>query len=67
MALSKRWPIIISKQLMVFFVVWLGIGYTPFPEMLGLGSIANTAHTIGLLSGLVLGVIYWLATKHRQS
>jgi GlpG protein len=65
--LSKRWPVIISKQLMVFFVVWLGIGYTPFPEMLGLGSIANTAHTIGLLSGLVLGVVYWLATKHRQS
>lgn len=65
--LNKRWPTIISKQLMVFFVVWLGIGYTPFPEMLGLGSIANTAHTIGLLSGLVLGVIYWLTTKHRQS
>ncbi|UTW01410.1 rhomboid family intramembrane serine protease [Marinomonas rhizomae] len=64
--LSKRWPIIISKQLMAFFVVWLGIGYTPFPEMVGLGSIANTAHTIGLLSGLVLGVVYWLTTKHRH-
>ncbi|NLQ16336.1 rhomboid family intramembrane serine protease [Marinomonas sp. M1K-6] len=65
--LSKRWPTIISKPLMVFFTVWLAIGYTPFPEMLGLGSIANTAHSIGLLSGLVLGVVYWLATKHRQS
>lgn len=64
--LNKRWPIIISKQLMAFFVVWLGIGYTPFPEMVGLGSIANTAHTIGLLSGLVLGVVYWLTTKHRH-
>ena len=65
--LNTRWPTIISKQLMVFFVVWLGIGYTPFPEMLGLGSIANTAHTIGLLSGLMLGLIYWFVTKRRFS
>ena len=65
--LSKHWPIIISKQLMLFFIIWLGVGYTPFPEMIGLGSIANTAHTIGLMSGLVLGVIYWLTTKYRQN
>ncbi|WP_137169737.1 rhomboid family intramembrane serine protease [Marinomonas sp. FW-1] len=64
--LNKRWPNIISKHLMLFFTVWLAVGYTPLPEMIGLGSIANTAHTIGLLSGLVLAVIYWLATKHRQ-
>ncbi|MEP7729135.1 rhomboid family intramembrane serine protease [Marinomonas primoryensis] len=64
--LNKRWPIIISKQLMIFFIVWLAVGYTPFPEMLGLGSIANTAHSIGLLTGLALGVVYWIATKHRQ-
>ncbi|MFQ3187646.1 MAG: GlpG protein, partial [Marinomonas primoryensis] len=63
---NKRWPIIISKQLMIFFIVWLAVGYTPFPEMLGLGSIANTAHSIGLLTGLALGVVYWVATKHRQ-
>jgi GlpG protein len=63
--LNKRWPIIISKQLMIFFIVWLAVGYTPFPEMLGLGSIANTAHSIGLLTGLALGVVYWVATKHR--
>lgn len=64
--LSKHWPILISKQLMAFFAVWLVVGYTPFPEMVGLGSIANTAHTIGLVSGLVLGIIYWLITKHRH-
>jgi GlpG protein len=63
---NKRRPIIISKQLMIFFIVWLAVGYTPFPEMLGLGSIANTAHSIGLLTGLALGVVYWVATKHRQ-
>lgn len=64
--LNSRLPTIISKQLMIFFIVWLGIGYTPFPEMIGLGSIANTAHSIGLLAGLVLCFAYWLATKHRQ-
>ncbi|ETX11694.1 protease [Marinomonas ushuaiensis DSM 15871] len=63
--LNARLPTIISKQLMIFFTVWLGIGYTPFPEMIGLGSIANTAHSIGLLSGLALCLVYWLATKHR--
>ena len=64
--LNTRWPTIISKQLMIFFIVWLGVGYTPFPEMLGLGSIANTAHSIGLLAGLALSIVYWIATKHRQ-
>jgi GlpG protein len=64
--LNTRFPTIINKQLMIFFIVWLGIGYTPFPEMIGLGSIANTAHSIGLLAGLVLGIVYWLVTKHRQ-
>ena len=64
--LNKRWPIIVSKQLMVFFLIWLGIGYTPFPEMIGIGSIANTAHSVGLLAGLLLGLVYWLITKHKQ-
>jgi GlpG protein len=52
---------------MVFFVVWLAVGYTPFPEMLGLGSMANTAHSIGLLAGLMLGIIYWIVTKYRTN
>lgn len=65
--LNKHWPVIINKQLMVFFVVWLAVGYTPFPEMLGLGSMANTAHSIGLLSGLMLGLVYWVATKSRKN
>lgn len=61
--LNRSWPIIINKALMIFFIVWLAIGYTPLTEMIGLGSIANTAHSIGLVSGLVLGVVYWLITK----
>ncbi|MEP0072086.1 MAG: rhomboid family intramembrane serine protease [Marinomonas sp.] len=64
--LKTSFPTMISKQLMVFFIVWLGIGYTPFPEMIGLGSIANTAHSIGLLVGLGLCLVYWLVTKGRH-
>ena len=63
--LRKDWPVIVSKPLMIFFMVWLGIGYTQIPESLGLGSIANTAHTIGLFAGLALSLVYWVATKHR--
>ncbi|SBS38137.1 Rhomboid protease GlpG [Marinomonas spartinae] len=63
--LRKDWPVIVSKPLMIFFMVWLGIGYTQIPESLGLGSIANTAHTIGLFAGLALCLLYWVTTKHR--
>lgn len=63
--LRKDWPTLISKPLMIFFMVWLGIGYTQIPESMGLGSIANTAHTIGLFAGLALSLIYWVVTKHR--
>ncbi|MDB4837094.1 rhomboid family intramembrane serine protease [Marinomonas sp.] len=60
---NKKVPLIISKPLAVFFIVWLGIGYTSIPELLGLGSIANTAHTIGLVTGLLLACIYGLTVK----
>jgi GlpG protein len=64
--LNKQWPTIISKQLMVFFTVWLGVGYTPIPEAIGLGSIANTAHSIGLIAGLLLGFVYGAFTRNRR-
>ncbi|WP_133012478.1 rhomboid family intramembrane serine protease [Marinomonas flavescens] len=60
---NRSWPVIIHKPLMIFFMVWLAIGYTPLTEMIGLGSIANTAHSIGLISGLALGIVYWFITK----
>jgi GlpG protein len=61
--LNRQWPTIIRKPLMIFFMVWLAVGYTPLTEMIGLGSIANTAHTIGLASGLVLSLVYWFVAK----
>ncbi|MGJ8648265.1 MAG: rhomboid family intramembrane serine protease [Marinomonas colpomeniae] len=64
--LNRQWPTIIRKPLMIFFMVWLVVGYTPLTEMIGLGSIANTAHTIGLASGLVLSLVYWFVAKIRS-
>lgn len=64
--LNTSFPTMVSKQLMVFFLIWLGIGYTPFPEMIGIGSIANTAHSIGLLVGIVLCLVYRFVIKSRR-
>ncbi|SIS59307.1 rhomboid family intramembrane serine protease [Neptunomonas antarctica] len=38
--------------LMIFMVFWLALGYTGLLEVLGFGSIANTAHLAGLIAGL---------------
>lgn len=40
--------------LMGFMMFWLILGYTGALESLGMGSIANTAHLVGLIAGLVL-------------
>lgn len=43
--------------LITFAVAWMALGYTPLPEVLGLGRMANEAHLGGFLAGLVLAVI----------
>ncbi|WP_144823013.1 rhomboid family intramembrane serine protease [Marinobacter piscensis] len=40
--------------LVTFAVVWMVIGFTPLPEALGLGRMANEAHLGGFMAGLVL-------------
>jgi len=42
----------VPPALMGFMLVWLALGYSGALEFLGLGAIANTAHLIGLVSGL---------------
>lgn len=44
----------LPPALMGFMLFWLMLGFTGFLEGVGLGAIANTAHLIGLLSGLLL-------------
>ncbi|MFL1467443.1 rhomboid family intramembrane serine protease [Marinobacter sp. HN1S83] len=43
--------------LVTFAVVWMVIGFTPLPEMLGLGRMANEAHLGGFIAGLALSVV----------
>ncbi|MEH6579077.1 MAG: rhomboid family intramembrane serine protease [Amphritea sp.] len=54
---DKRRPaqkIGLPPALMGFMLFWLVLGFTGFLEGLGLGAIANTAHLVGLMSGLLL-------------
>ncbi|MGB0733131.1 MAG: rhomboid family intramembrane serine protease [Pontibacterium sp.] len=48
----------VSKALMGFVLFWLVLGYTELPQTLGLGSMANTAHLVGLICGVVFAFIY---------
>lgn len=43
--------------LIVVSLVWILIGFTPIPELVGIGSMANEAHLGGLLAGLILAVL----------
>lgn len=40
-----------------FMLIWLLLGFTGFSEVIGLGKMANTAHLVGLLSGLVFALV----------
>ncbi len=51
--------------LVTFAVVWMVIGFTPFPEMLGLGSMANEAHLGGFVAGLALAAILPIRKKQQ--
>ena len=43
--------------LMIFAVVWMLLGFTALPEVLGIGRMANEAHLGGLLTGLALAAL----------
>lgn len=43
--------------LVTFAVVWMVVGFTPLPEMLGLGRMANEAHLGGFIAGLAIAAI----------
>jgi len=47
----------LPPALMILMVVWVLLGYSGMLTAIGFGGIANTAHFVGLLSGLALAVI----------
>jgi len=54
---------VVSNALMGFMIAWLVLGYTGLLSELGLGNIANTAHLIGLICGLLAVPIMLLIKK----
>jgi len=49
--------------LITFALVWMVIGFTPLPEMLGLGRMANEAHLGGFVAGLAVALLSPLRGK----
>lgn len=49
--------------LVTFALVWVVIGFTPLPEMLGLGRMANEAHLGGFVAGLLVAALSPLRGK----
>jgi len=49
--------------LVTFALVWMVIGFTPLPEMLGLGRMANEAHLGGFVAGLLVAALSPLRGK----
>ena len=43
--------------LVTFALVWMLIGFTPLPEAVGIGRMANEAHLGGFLGGLLMAVL----------
>ena len=43
--------------LVTFAVIWMVVGFTALPEMLGMGRMANDAHLGGFVAGVTLAVI----------
>lgn len=56
----------LPPALMGFMLFWLVLGYTGVLEGVGFGAIANTAHLVGLLAGLVWLVLVRLLSKRTD-
>ena len=50
-------PLFVHPQIVTFMLIWLVIGYTDILSSL-IGPVANWAHSIGLLSGCLLGAFF---------
>lgn len=61
--LRPEWNISLPKPIIVFLLVWLVVGYA---DVLWI-SMANTAHTLGLVSGCSLAFLYSRMSKKSSS
>lgn len=60
---NPRHPLFLPKGLIIFMLAWLVLGYTGLLWV----NIANTAHTAGLIAGLLVGAGIRALTKYSQS
>jgi GlpG protein len=56
--LQPAWHIQPSSSIMLFMVGWLVLCMVGVVEVLGFGAIANAAHVGGIITGVLLGVIF---------
>ena len=59
---NPRHPLFLPNGLIIFMLAWLVLGYTGLLWV----NIANTAHTAGLVSGLVIGVVILFLTQYGR-
>ena len=59
---NPRHPLFLPNGLIIFMLAWLVLGYTGLLWV----NIANTAHTAGLVSGLVIGVVIRFLTQYGR-
>ena len=54
-----------SRSIIVFFIVWLLLGFTGVIDLLIPGKVANASHLSGLIAGAVIGYLVALRDKYR--
>lgn len=60
--INSNYPIYINNSMAIFFVASLAIGFSGILELFNI-HIANTAHVIGLVTGLAFSA--FIATRHQ--
>lgn len=60
---NPRHPLFLPNGLMIFMLAWLILGYTGLLWV----NIANTAHTAGLISGLIAGAVIRVLTQYGRA
>jgi GlpG protein len=51
--------------LITFALAWMVLGFTPLPNMLGMGNMANEAHLGGFVAGLLVAVVLPRPARRR--
>ena len=64
--LNKDGRYLMPHIFMAMMVGWMVLGMTPLPELMGIGEMANAAHLVGWLAGLVMAVLISLVYRIIQ-